>query len=60
MEGVTSALIYDKLKSKSKLNIKKEDLLATLKEKNLEVIVTIGAGDIDKLVQPIKELVNKQ
>jgi UDP-N-acetylmuramate--alanine ligase len=59
VEGVTSALIYDKLKSKSKLNIKKEDLVATLKGKNLEVVVTIGAGDIDKLVQPIKELLIK-
>ncbi|MCW3127896.1 MAG: UDP-N-acetylmuramate--L-alanine ligase [Bacteroidetes bacterium] len=59
MEGVTSALIYDKLKSKSKLNIKKEELLDKLKEKQLEVVVTIGAGDIDKLVQPIKELLTK-
>lgn len=59
MEGVTSVLIYDKLKSKSKLNIKKEELLDKLKGKQLEVVVTIGAGDIDKLVQPIKELLTK-
>ena len=58
MEGVTSALIYDKLKSKSKLNIKKDQLLATLKDKKLEVVVTIGAGDIDKLIQPIKEMLD--
>jgi UDP-N-acetylmuramate--alanine ligase len=56
MEGVTSALIYDKLTCKSKLNIKKEELLDTLRSKQLEVVVTIGAGDIDKLVAPIKEL----
>jgi UDP-N-acetylmuramate--alanine ligase len=56
MEGVTSALIYDKLTSKVKMNIKKEELLEVLKNKSLEVVVTIGAGDIDKLVQPIKEL----
>ena len=60
MEGVTSALIYDKLKSKSKLSIKKDELLDTLKDKKLEVIVTIGAGDIDKLIQPIKELLTKE
>ena len=56
MEGVTSALIYDKLTSKEKLDIKKEQLLDVLKDKKHEVVVTIGAGDIDKLVQPIMEL----
>lgn len=56
MEGVTSDLIFSKLTSKEKSNIKKEELLSLLKDKKLEVVVTIGAGDIDKLVQPIKEL----
>jgi UDP-N-acetylmuramate--alanine ligase len=58
MEGVTSDLIFSKLTSKEKANIKKEELLTVLKDKKLEVVVTIGAGDIDKLVQPIKELLN--
>ena len=56
MEGVTSDLIFSKLTSKEKSNIKKEELLSLLKDKKLEVVVTIGAGDIDKLVNPIKEL----
>jgi len=60
MEGVTSDLIFSKLTSKEKLNIKKEELLDTLKDKKLEVVVTIGAGDIDKLVQPIKEMLEKK
>ena len=59
MEGVTSDLIYSKLTSKKKSNIKKEELLSVLKDKKLEVVVTIGAGDIDKFVQPIKELITK-
>jgi UDP-N-acetylmuramate--alanine ligase len=59
MEGVTSELIFSKLTSKEKLNIRKEELLNVLKDKKLEVLVTIGAGDIDKLVQPIKELLTK-
>jgi UDP-N-acetylmuramate--alanine ligase len=56
MEGVTSELIFSKLTSKEKSNIKKEELMNVLKDKKLEVVVTIGAGDIDKFVQPIKEL----
>lgn len=58
MEGVTSDLIFSKLTSKEKANIKKEELLTVLKNKKVEVVVTIGAGDIDKLVQPIKELLS--
>ena len=58
MEGVTSDLIFSQLTSKGKLNIKKEELLDALKGKKLEVVVTIGAGDIDKLVQPIKEILD--
>jgi UDP-N-acetylmuramate--alanine ligase len=58
MDGVTSDLIFSKLTSKEKLNIKKEELLSILKNKKLEVVVTIGAGDIDKLVQPIKEMLS--
>ncbi len=56
MEGVTSDLIFSKLSSKERSSIKKDELLKALKDKKLEVVVTIGAGDIDKLVQPIKEL----
>jgi UDP-N-acetylmuramate--alanine ligase len=57
MEGVTSSLIYDRLTTKEKSMVKHSDVLAALKDKKLEVLVTIGAGDIDKLVQPIKELI---
>ena len=60
MEGVTSDLIFSQLTSKGKMNIKKEELLDALKGKKLEVVVTIGAGDIDKLVQPIKEILDKR
>ena len=57
--GVTSALIYDKLTCTHKWNIKKEELLKVLKDKRIDLLVTIGAGDIDSLVQPIRELLNK-
>jgi len=57
MEGVTSALIYDQLTSNEKLLIKKEQLLNTIKsKKDIEVLVTIGAGDIDKYVSGIKQI----
>ena len=60
MEGVTSALIYDQLTCDEKLLINKEQLLDTIKaKKDIEVLVTIGAGDIDKYVEGIKEILSK-
>ena len=35
--------------------VAKEDLLDSLLEKKVEVLLTMGAGDIDVFVQPIKE-----
>ena len=60
MEGVTSALIYDQLTCNEKRSIKKEQLLEIIEGKNdLEVLVTIGAGDIDKYVEPNKQILTK-
>ena len=37
-------------------------LIEKFKEKELEILLTLGAGDIDKLVEPIKKqlLINKE
>jgi len=57
MEGVTSDLIYQQLTSSEKQMISKEQLLDTIKsKKDIEVLVTIGAGDIDKYVSGIKQI----
>lgn len=56
VEGVTSELIYNQLTSFEKSLVKKEDLVDFIKSKHFEVLVTIGAGDIDKQVAPIKEV----
>lgn len=57
MEGVTSDLIYKQLSCPKKSLIKKEELIASLKERaDLDVVLTIGAGDIDKYLGDIREL----
>jgi UDP-N-acetylmuramate--alanine ligase len=55
MEGVTSALIFDKMKSVNKRLLEKAEILTKLDVKDLDVLLTIGAGDIDTLVGPIEE-----
>lgn len=54
--GVDSQMLLDKMNSKCKLKLQKEDVLEYLKNNNCEVLLTMGAGDIDKLVEPIEEL----
>jgi len=60
MEGVTSEKLLEKIKNKDKKLLSKQDLLKYIENNNIEVILTIGAGDIDKLVNPIKEILNKK
>ena len=58
--GVTSKLIYDNLRPGiEKSMCKKEDILNILKDKNIEVLITLGAGDIDNYVPEIKKELEK-
>ena len=53
--GVTSENIFNKVFIQNKHLIKKEELMDKLKSLDVELLVTIGAGDIDKEVPRIKE-----
>jgi UDP-N-acetylmuramate--alanine ligase len=58
--GVTSELIFDKTLIGSKILCKKDNLLQTIENEEIDILVTLGAGDIDRFVKPIKELLNKR
>ena len=60
IEGVDSELILRDVKLKNKILFSKENLLPLLKEKQLDVLVTFGAGDIDKFVPLIKDQLKKK
>ena len=55
IEGVTSEMIFDKMKSPLKRMLRKEDIPGKLDTAGIDVLLTIGAGDIDTLVKPIEE-----
>ncbi|MCF2550963.1 UDP-N-acetylmuramate--L-alanine ligase [Bacteroides caecigallinarum] len=60
IEGVTSKLIYDNIQEgKVKTLCKKEELLDLLKKKEIEVLITLGAGDIDNMVPQIYNILKK-
>ena len=60
IEGVTSQIIYDKILSSRKELCDREMLLERIKEYNFEVLLTVGAGDIDRLLPQIYDIVNAQ
>lgn len=60
IEGVTSQIIFDKVTC-PKVLCNKQELLPLLADKNnIEVLLTIGAGDIDQLLEPIKEILERK
>lgn len=58
IKGVTSNLIHRKIKGKKSVLCKKDECLQELKHHNFDVLITIGAGNIDQLVNPITEYLN--
>jgi UDP-N-acetylmuramate--alanine ligase len=57
--GITSEIIFNKIKNQNKTLCTKAELLGILKNRKPEVLITLGAGDIDEFVEPIKKLYNK-
>ena len=61
IEGVSSQLIYDHLSPNiEKTLCKKEEVLDVLMNKNIEVLITLGAGDIENYASQICEILNKR
>jgi UDP-N-acetylmuramate--alanine ligase len=54
IEGVSSSTIADRMKNKPEL-MDQKTLLKQLQHQLPHVLITAGAGDIDKLIEPIKE-----
>ena len=61
IEGVSSKLIYDNLRpGMDKTLCKKEEVIDILKGKEIEVLITLGAGDIENYAPQICEILNER
>ena len=61
IEGVSSQLIYDNLRPDiNKALCKKEEVIDILKKKEIEVLMTLGAGDIENYAPQICEILNER
>ena len=54
--GVTSEIIFDKVKCAEKVMLKREELMEYLKKETVDVLITFGAGNIDRFTEEITEM----
>ena len=59
--GVTSQLIYDRLaEGVEKSMVKKDDVLDLVKSRDFDVLVILGAGDLDNYVPQITQIIKEK
>lgn len=58
--GVTSDIIFKDVTAAEKVLITKEELMPLLEKEDVDVLVTFGAGNIDRFIEPIKEMLSKR
>ena len=61
IEGVTSELIYNNLRPGiEKQIIRKDDVLQFVKDHSFEVLIILGAGDLDNMVPQITKILQEK
>jgi UDP-N-acetylmuramate--alanine ligase len=60
LEGVTSEIILNKMSLNNKHILSKESTLKWVEASPLEILITAGAGDIDTLIEPIKNILSNK
>ncbi|WP_437922088.1 UDP-N-acetylmuramate--L-alanine ligase [Sphingobacterium sp. LRF_L2] len=56
IEGVTSGWLLDKIQLQQKRIVTAQEVLDVVRSEKPKLLVTVGAGDIDRLVRPLKEI----
>lgn len=57
--GITGKIIFDDLQIPQRHYVSKSDILDTVKRLKPSLLLTLGAGDIDRMVDPIKQILLK-
>lgn len=60
IEGVSSEMILELVTIPDKKIVSKEDLMKELESRDIDILITLGAGDINTFIEPITELLNKR
>ena len=57
IEGITSAALLGKVPMNDKRVCPKSELIGLIEKEKPELLITMGAGDIDRFVEPLEELI---
>ena len=60
IEGVTSEIIAERMTGADCRLMNREDIPGYLKQADIDILLTVGAGDIDTLVRPIESLLKER
>jgi UDP-N-acetylmuramate--alanine ligase len=58
--GVDSDMIFKDVTSPVKIRCGKKDLMEKMEQLDLDIVATVGAGDIDTFVEPIKKMIERR
>lgn len=59
IKGISSEIIFDQVLIEKKVLCSKDEVLKVLEWEKIEVLLTMGAGDIDRLVDPVTKMMAK-
>jgi UDP-N-acetylmuramate--alanine ligase len=57
--GITSEALLEKVSAREKEVVQKDALTQRIKALNTDVLLTVGAGDIDQFVEPVKKVLEQ-
>ena len=60
IEGISSELLLHKIEKKEKRLFSKQELIRKIEDLETDILITLGAGDIDRLVEPIEHILRKK
>jgi len=58
--GVNASIIFDRVKLKEKVLVSREQLLRVVSEQDPKLLVTMGAGDINQFVKPLRGWIERK
>ena len=58
--GVTSDIIFDKVTASEKVLLTREQLMEYLQGEEIDTLITFGAGNIDRFIGPIREMLTER
>jgi UDP-N-acetylmuramate--alanine ligase len=58
--GVTSEIIFNDVTAPEKVLLRRDEFMDYMRNEKVELLVTLGAGDIDRFVPEIAEMLSKQ